>query len=99
MPLLHRFSARYRHYKYFILQRQAGGGLASLDIERMREAARYFVGEHDFRNFCKVSVMIFNAPPTHMRGSIIMHHLLDSLCVTASRSLMCWRCVASVARS
>lgn len=25
-----------------------------LDIEAMREAASYYVGEHDFRNFCKV---------------------------------------------
>ncbi|EFQ98287.1 tRNA pseudouridine synthase 3 [Nannizzia gypsea CBS 118893] len=25
-----------------------------LDIEAMREAAQYFVGSHDFRNFCKV---------------------------------------------
>jgi len=25
-----------------------------LDIEAMREAASYFVGEHDFRNFCKI---------------------------------------------
>lgn len=25
-----------------------------LDIEAMREAASYYVGEHDFRNFCKI---------------------------------------------
>ncbi|PWY92091.1 pseudouridine synthase [Aspergillus heteromorphus CBS 117.55] len=27
-----------------------------LDIEAMREAAKYFVGTHDFRNFCKLDV-------------------------------------------
>ena len=54
-----RFSAQYRQYKYFIFQRHSiAGGTASLDIERMREAARHFVGEHDFRNFCKVRVTI-----------------------------------------
>ena len=50
-----RFSAQFRQYKYFIVQRQAGSGPACLDIGRMREAAQHFVGEHDFRNFCKVS--------------------------------------------
>ncbi|KAF5830302.1 pseudouridine synthase [Dunaliella salina] len=31
--------------------------LCSLDIARMREAAQHFVGEHDFRNFCKPDVL------------------------------------------
>ena len=31
-----------------------GPGPGSLDIERMREASQHFLGEHDFRNFCKV---------------------------------------------
>ncbi|ODQ54698.1 tRNA pseudouridine synthase [Saitoella complicata NRRL Y-17804] len=43
-----RFSCSGRHYKYFLMM---GNGL---DIEAMREAAGYFVGEHDFRNFCKL---------------------------------------------
>ena len=43
-----RFSAVHREYKYFIVQR---GGL---NVAAMREAAGDFVGDHDFRNFCKV---------------------------------------------
>ncbi|KAG7694410.1 hypothetical protein KL930_003729 [Ogataea haglerorum] len=42
-----RFSCLSRHYKYFFEQ-------ANLNIEMMQKAASYFVGEHDFRNFCKV---------------------------------------------
>ncbi|KAF8463128.1 pseudouridine synthase [Kalaharituber pfeilii] len=57
-----RFSCRGRHYRYFfsnppIPPRPLKGEIAfngPLDIERMREAASYFLGEHDFRNFCKL---------------------------------------------
>ena len=28
--------------------------LEALDVGRMREAASFFLGDHDFRNFCKV---------------------------------------------
>ncbi|BFZ63341.1 pseudouridine synthase deg1 [Saitoella coloradoensis] len=42
-----RFSCTGRHYKYFLMRN-------GLDVEAMREAAGYFVGEHDFRNFCKL---------------------------------------------
>ncbi|GME78751.1 unnamed protein product [Ambrosiozyma monospora] len=42
-----RFSCTYRHYKYFF----NGNGL---NVEKMREAASYYLGENDFRNFCKV---------------------------------------------
>jgi tRNA pseudouridine38/39 synthase len=43
-----RFSTLYRTYRYYFFDRHR------LDLRRMREAARHFVGEHDFRNFCKV---------------------------------------------
>ncbi len=37
---------------------QAGEALAplgdALDVGRMQQAAAFFLGEHDFRNFCKV---------------------------------------------
>ncbi|KAF8475685.1 pseudouridine synthase [Kalaharituber pfeilii] len=57
-----RFNCRGRHYRYFfsnppIAPRPLKGEIAfngPLDIERMREAASYFLGEHDFRNFCKL---------------------------------------------
>jgi tRNA pseudouridine38/39 synthase len=44
-----RFNALYRTYKYYF-------PLAGLDLERMQAAAQLFVGEHDFRNFCKMDV-------------------------------------------
>ena len=64
-----RFSCRERRYKYFFSQpafhptphhlempyktsRQIKDGW--LNIEAMREAAKYYEGIHDFRNFCKV---------------------------------------------
>jgi len=42
-----RFSTLYRTYRYYFFDR------SRLDLQRMRVAARHFVGEHDFRNFCK----------------------------------------------
>ena len=46
-----RFSARFREYKYFIVDTDG-----TLDVEAMRTAANYFIGEQDFRNFCKPDV-------------------------------------------
>ncbi|PHH71309.1 hypothetical protein CDD82_6593 [Ophiocordyceps australis] len=57
-----RFSCRERQYRYFFTQ-PALAPLPShsssvktewLDIEAMRDAAKRFQGEHDFRNFCKL---------------------------------------------
>lgn len=48
-----RFSCQYRHYKYFFV-RGSRAGQGGLDIAAMRDAARRLVGEHDFRNFCKL---------------------------------------------
>lgn len=42
-----RFSCTFRHYKYIF----NGEGL---DIEGMDQAAKFFLGDNDFRNFCKV---------------------------------------------
>ncbi|KAG6013335.1 hypothetical protein E4U43_007346 [Claviceps pusilla] len=65
-----RFSCRERQYRYFFTQpafmpdptttaaKSPGGEqvLQSgwLDIEAMRDAAKRFEGDHDFRNFCKI---------------------------------------------
>eukprot|EP00667_Euglena_gracilis_P011912 EG_transcript_12208 len=53
-PVSRDFSARFscvgRTYKYFFVQRD-------LDVERMRRAAQHLIGEHDFRNFCKMDVV------------------------------------------
>ncbi|KAH9980567.1 pseudouridine synthase [Russula compacta] len=42
-----RFSCHARHYKYFFSAR-------NLDVDMMRAAAARLVGEHDFRNLCKL---------------------------------------------
>ncbi len=62
-----RFSCRERQYRYFFTQPafapaphhlevsgQSKMKDGWLNIEAMREAAKLFEGEHDFRNFCKV---------------------------------------------
>ncbi len=56
-----RFSARERAYVYAILNRPDRSALLAerayhvyrpLDLARMREAAAWLIGEHDFRSFC-----------------------------------------------
>ena len=42
-----RFTCSFRKYRYFFPKGQ-------LDIRRMHDAAQYLLGEHDFRNFCKI---------------------------------------------
>ncbi|KAF1813466.1 pseudouridine synthase [Eremomyces bilateralis CBS 781.70] len=61
-----RFSCRERRYKYFFTQpaylpipgaqgsRAGENGGSWLDIDKMKEAASYFLGNHDFRNFAKM---------------------------------------------
>ena len=44
-----RFSTRSREYRYFIPYDEG-----ELDVEAMQTAAASFVGQHDFRHFCKV---------------------------------------------
>ncbi|RSL82473.1 hypothetical protein CEP51_005120 [Fusarium floridanum] len=56
-----RFSCRERQYRYFFTQpaftpEPTAGGAKNgwLDIDAMRDAAKRYEGEHDFRNFCKI---------------------------------------------
>ncbi|EJD34883.1 pseudouridine synthase, partial [Auricularia subglabra TFB-10046 SS5] len=42
-----RFNCRYRHYKYFFSP-------DGIDLARMRAGAALLLGEHDFRNLCKL---------------------------------------------
>ena len=44
-----RFSAKRRTYKYYFV-------VDKLDVAAMQTAAQMFVGEHDFRNFCKMDI-------------------------------------------
>ncbi|KAJ1987056.1 pseudouridine synthase deg1 [Dimargaris cristalligena] len=45
-----RFDCIWRHYKYYF----SDDGYPPLQVDRMREAARKFLGPHDFRYFCKI---------------------------------------------
>ena len=60
-----RFACRYRHYKYLFHSR-------GLDISRMQDAASRLLGEHDFRNLCKLdaSKQIANFRRTILQASI-----------------------------
>lgn len=60
-----RFSCTFRHYKYVF-------NGENLNIDAMNEAASYFVGEKDFRNFCKIdaSKQITNFKRTIMMAQI-----------------------------
>jgi tRNA pseudouridine38/39 synthase len=51
-----RFNCRARHYRYFFTNPMLAptNENATLDIEAMNTAASYFLGRHDFRNFCKL---------------------------------------------
>lgn len=44
-----RFSATYRTYRYFFVKKD-------LDILAMQKAASFLIGNHDFRNLCKMDV-------------------------------------------
>ncbi|CAH1370748.1 unnamed protein product [Tenebrio molitor] len=44
-----RFDCRNRTYKYFFPK-------GNLNIEKMNTASKYLIGNHDFRNFCKMDV-------------------------------------------
>lgn len=47
MRSIFRFQCLYRVYKYIFLE-------FGLDVEKMILAGQQYVGEHDFRNFCKL---------------------------------------------
>lgn len=61
-----RFSCKHRHYRYLFHK-------GNLDIKKMEDAASLFLGEHDFRNFCKLdgSKQITNFKRTIMRAKIL----------------------------
>lgn len=48
-----RFSCSYRHYKYAFTQ-DGVPGTPPLDLGLMEEGAARLIGEHDFRNFCRL---------------------------------------------
>lgn len=89
-----RFSCQYRHYKYYFKASSAG-----LDLDRMTEAAKYFVGEHDFRNFCKVdgSKQITNFNRKIMSSSIMkVESDTDLYCFDLQGTAFLWHQVRSM---
>lgn len=72
-----RFNCQQRHYRYFftnpaiapITTSPSPSFNGTLDIARMRAAAHLFVGNHDFRNFCKL-----DASKQITRFDRIIHH-------------------------
>lgn len=48
-----RFSCKLRHYKYAFHLRPTPSS-PDLDLDLMREGCKRLIGEHDFRNFCKL---------------------------------------------
>ncbi|CUS15626.1 unnamed protein product [Tuber aestivum] len=68
-----RFNCQQRHYRYFFtnpaIAPSPNSTVGSLDIDKMREAARLYIGDHDFRNFCKL-----DASKQITRFDRIIHH-------------------------
>lgn len=88
-----RFSCQARHYKYLFKK-------DGLNIDKMREAAKKFIGEHDFRNFCKIdgSKQITNYNRT-IYSSNILHVNDDFYCFDLVGSAFLWhqvRCMMAV---
>ncbi|SCV99995.1 LAFE_0B07096g1_1 [Lachancea fermentati] len=88
-----RFSCKHRHYKYLFNK-------SGLDIDVMREAAKLYEGEHDFRNFCKLdgSKQITNYKRTIMKAQIL-HVDGDIYCFDLIGSAFLWhqvRCMMAI---
>lgn len=60
-----RFSASHRTYRYFFLKK-------SLNIQAMQRAASFLIGEHDFKNLCKMDI----ANVTNFRREIFSAEIL-----------------------
>ncbi|KAK8805531.1 hypothetical protein WA158_002187 [Blastocystis sp. Blastoise] len=60
-----RFSCKSRVYRYFFIKR-------NLDIEKMNDGCQYFIGEHDFRNVCKIDIINVH----HFIRTILLAHII-----------------------
>ncbi len=91
-----RFSARSRHYRYVILNRPVRPAILgsracwecrSLDVERMRSAAGYLLGEHDFSSYRAVACQA-KSPVRHVyRLEVDRHGLMVFIDVVANAFL------------
>nr|XP_033321543.1 tRNA pseudouridine(38/39) synthase [Megalopta genalis] len=63
-----RFDCKFRTYKYFFPR-------GSLNIEAMDQAVKYTIGEHDFRNICKMDVAngVTNYKRTVLDAKVLLH--------------------------
>ncbi|OCB85986.1 tRNA pseudouridine synthase [Sanghuangporus baumii] len=79
-----RFSCLHRHYKYFFSPN-------GLDLDAMRDAAARLVGEHDFRNLCKLDAakQITNFRRRIIRTNIRPASILGDDVVTSNQPHMC----------
>ena len=74
-----RFSCAYRKYRYFFVRRD-------LNIEAMSNAAALLVGEHDFRNVCKIDI----AKVTNFRREVYSAQILPFQESTENPELSVW---------
>ncbi|CAO3631575.1 unnamed protein product [Cunninghamella blakesleeana] len=99
-----RFDCLSRTYKYMFLKNQ------DLDIDKMKLAASYLIGTHDFRNFCKVdpskqlsyerTILSLDIQPVHHYHHYHHHHL-DNPCyeIVLKGTAFLWhqvRCIMSI---
>ncbi|XP_033321543.2 tRNA pseudouridine(38/39) synthase [Megalopta genalis] len=63
-----RFDCKFRTYKYFFPR-------GRLNIEAMDQAVKYTIGEHDFRNICKMDVAngVTNYKRTVLDAKVLLH--------------------------
>lgn len=69
-----RFGCKHRHYKYFFTSH-------GLDIDAMRDGAARLVGEHDFRNLCKIDP---SKQITNFKRNILRADIGPVTCLTAT---------------
>jgi tRNA pseudouridine38-40 synthase len=97
-----RFAASWRRYSYTVcdgildpLERhRVLQWNATLDVDRMNDAARAFLGEHDFAGYCKqrdgaTTIRRILALRWERRGAqVVMHVQADAFCHSMVRSLV-----------
>ncbi|KAH3681327.1 hypothetical protein WICPIJ_007680 [Wickerhamomyces pijperi] len=85
-----RFSCTSRYYKYIFNKK-------GLDIAMMREAASYYLGENDFRNFCKLdgSKQVTNYQRTIYKAEISQLNE-DMFCFELEGSAFLWHQVRNM---
>ncbi|KAI8380891.1 pseudouridine synthase [Radiomyces spectabilis] len=98
-----RFNCKSRTYKYFFTK-------GNLDLDAMRLAANYMMGEHDFRNFCKLdpsknitnyhrTIVSLDIRPVHGMDTSSMGQAFEFYEVELKGTAFLWhqvRCIMSI---